>query len=64
MEHISENADNYTEIDITKLNPETIAIRSMPRAVKQKLEDQLLPPINVELRSQWMETKKQCKKLK
>ncbi len=64
MESYNENLDNYTEIDITNLNPETIAIRGMPRAVKQKLEDQLLPPIDLELRSQWMEIKKQCKRLK
>lgn len=64
MEQFSENSENYTEIEITTLTPETIAVRGMPRAVKQKLEDQLLPPIDLELRAQWTELKKQCKKFK
>ncbi len=46
------------EIEDIDINPQTVSIRGMTEAVEQKLEDQLLPPIDKELRKEWKKLRK------
>jgi len=46
------------EIEDIDINPQTVSIRGMTEAVEQNLEDQLLPPIDKELRKEWKKLRK------
>ncbi len=46
------------EIEDLDINPQTVSVRGMTEAVEQRLEDQLLPPIDKELRKEWKKLRK------
>lgn len=46
------------EIEDIDINPQTVSVRGMTEAVEQRLEDQLLPPIDKELRKEWKKLRK------
>ena len=46
------------EIEDIDINPQTVSVRGMTEAVEQNLEDQLLPPIDKELRKEWKKLRK------
>jgi len=46
------------EIKDIDINPQAVSVIGMAEAVEQKLEDQLLPPIDKELRKEWKKLRK------